>query len=117
MKSRCSEEIMEFVICQAMTFLSQVKSNCQNTIHKFHGIVCQQNSLESEKYIRVAMSLKLILCNFKERYTLQNILHYIQPGQSVSNTWDDEIDTRGKYLNKMSQKLHGICHSVNNVLS
>lgn len=53
----------------------------------------------------------------KERYTLLNILHYIQPGQSVSNTWDYGIDTRGKYQNKMSQKLHRICHLVNNALS
>lgn len=51
MKSRCSEKIMEFVICQAMTFSSQVKSICKtrykNSMELPGGIVIHQNSLKS----------------------------------------------------------------------
>lgn len=114
MNSRCSQEIMEFVICQAMTFLSQVKSNCQNTIHKFHGTT-RWNRM-SAKFFRITniyqscSVTETFTMQFKESSTLLNILHYIQLGQSVSNSWDDEIDTCGKYLNKMAQKMHGICH-------
>lgn len=53
---------MKYVICQAMTFSSQVKSNCKyiNSTELTGDIVCQKISLESQKYIRVAVSFKLI---------------------------------------------------------
>lgn len=66
---------MKYVICQAMTFSSQVKSNCKyiNSTELTGGIVCQKNSLESQKYIRVAVLFKGIQCNFKESYSLLTI--------------------------------------------
>lgn len=66
MKSRCSEKIMEFVICQAMTFSSQVKSICKNTIHQLHWTTrWNRDSAKFFKIIKMYYS-----CRVTETYTM-----------------------------------------------